>query len=169
MISLISGCPTRCKTDLWSQWVPKPVPHDGLCLPYLWPVYCSTSRSSATHWDSAPPQWQGSHPRISWFSFFDWFIFQLLAAEGRISRLEECDCRKSCVVNETEHQDGAYWQIGCDMCRCRVSEMVNNPKCHKLTFILFDSKVKLVASQSSVRKRIANSQWWNLGSAVQLV
>lgn len=48
---------------------------------------------------------------------------QLLAAEGRISRLEECDCRKSCVVNETEHQDGAYWQIGCDMCRCRVSEL----------------------------------------------
>lgn len=45
---------------------------------------------------------------------------KLLAAEGRISMLEECDCRKSCTVNDTEHQDGASWKIGCDICRCKV-------------------------------------------------
>ncbi|KAK6617717.1 hypothetical protein RUM43_013945 [Polyplax serrata] len=58
----------------------------------------------------------------------------LLAAEGRISKLEECDCRKSCTVNGSEHQDGASWQIGCDICRCKRGEVRCQPvQCPKTT------------------------------------
>jgi hypothetical protein len=48
------------------------------------------------------------------------FDLQLVAAEGRISRVEECDCQKSCRVNGSVHPDGATWQRGCDICACVV-------------------------------------------------
>lgn len=44
-----------------------------------------------------------------------------MAAEGRIGRVEECDCQKSCRVNGSVHPDGATWQRGCDICACVVS------------------------------------------------
>lgn len=48
-------------------------------------------------------------------------ILQLEAAEGRISKVEECDCVKSCDVNGTLHADGASWERDCDICACVVS------------------------------------------------
>ncbi|XP_045478881.1 protein kinase C-binding protein NELL2-like isoform X3 [Harmonia axyridis] len=43
---------------------------------------------------------------------------RLSAAEGRISRVEKCDCPVSCHINGTVHADGARWQSGCDLCSC---------------------------------------------------
>ena len=53
------------------------------------------------------------------------FYLQLVAAEGRIGRMEECDCQKSCRVNGSVHPDGATWQRGCDICACVVSCTLN--------------------------------------------
>ncbi|KAJ8968327.1 hypothetical protein NQ314_002363 [Rhamnusium bicolor] len=49
----------------------------------------------------------------------------LVAAEKRISKVEECDCRKSCQINGTVHADGATWQSGCQLCACVVSNHLN--------------------------------------------
>ncbi|XP_021913977.1 protein kinase C-binding protein NELL1-like isoform X3 [Zootermopsis nevadensis] len=52
---------------------------------------------------------------------------RLVAAEGRISRVEECDCQKSCRVNGSVHSDGATWQRGCDICSCVHGEIQCRP------------------------------------------
>ncbi|XP_023727735.1 protein kinase C-binding protein NELL1 isoform X4 [Cryptotermes secundus] len=52
---------------------------------------------------------------------------RLVAAEGRISRVEECDCQKSCRVNGSVHPDGATWQRGCDICACVHGEIQCRP------------------------------------------
>ncbi|XP_015834978.1 protein kinase C-binding protein NELL1 isoform X2 [Tribolium castaneum] len=52
---------------------------------------------------------------------------RLVAAEGRISKVEECDCQKSCHVNGTVHADGATWQRGCDLCACVHGEVQCRP------------------------------------------
>lgn len=41
-----------------------------------------------------------------------------MAAENRVSRIEECDCKKSCTTNGTKRNDGEVWYIDCDECRC---------------------------------------------------
>ncbi|XP_043288867.1 protein kinase C-binding protein NELL1-like isoform X2 [Venturia canescens] len=43
---------------------------------------------------------------------------RLAAAEGRISRVEECECQKSCRANGTVHEDGATWEKDCEQCSC---------------------------------------------------
>ncbi|XP_070164643.1 protein kinase C-binding protein NELL1 isoform X2 [Polyergus mexicanus] len=43
---------------------------------------------------------------------------RLAAAEGRISKVEECECQKSCRANGTVHEDGATWEKGCQQCSC---------------------------------------------------
>ncbi|XP_017783191.1 PREDICTED: protein kinase C-binding protein NELL2-like isoform X2 [Nicrophorus vespilloides] len=48
---------------------------------------------------------------------------RLVAAEGRISKVEECDCQKSCWVNDTVRADGARWHQGCDICTCVQGEV----------------------------------------------
>ncbi|XP_069703335.1 protein kinase C-binding protein NELL1-like isoform X3 [Periplaneta americana] len=52
---------------------------------------------------------------------------RLVAAEGRISHVEECDCQKSCRVNGSVHPDGATWQRGCDICACVHGEIQCRP------------------------------------------
>nr|CAD7393764.1 unnamed protein product [Timema cristinae] len=52
---------------------------------------------------------------------------RLVAAEGRINRVEECDCQKSCRINGTVHADGASWRKGCDNCFCVVELEEVNP------------------------------------------
>lgn len=51
---------------------------------------------------------------------------QLVVAEARIGRVEECDCQKSCRINGSVHADGATWQKGCDICACVVSRQAEN-------------------------------------------
>lgn len=41
-----------------------------------------------------------------------------MAAENRVSRLEECECKKSCNINGTKKEDGEEWNVGCDVCKC---------------------------------------------------
>ncbi|RXG56460.1 Protein kinase C-binding protein NELL2 [Armadillidium vulgare] len=43
----------------------------------------------------------------------------ITSTEARLAAIEECDCQKSCKVNETIRQDGASWKIGCEICSCR--------------------------------------------------
>lgn len=53
--------------------------------------------------------------------------FQLAAAEGRIGKVEECECQKSCRVNGTVHEDGATWEKGCQQCSCVHGEIECRP------------------------------------------
>ncbi|XP_071453142.1 protein kinase C-binding protein NELL1-like isoform X3 [Hetaerina americana] len=53
---------------------------------------------------------------------------RLAAAESRVSRLEGCDCHKSCRGdNGTVLADGATWQRGCDVCACTHGEVQCRP------------------------------------------
>ncbi|KAK7791795.1 hypothetical protein R5R35_010896 [Gryllus longicercus] len=52
---------------------------------------------------------------------------RLEAAEGRISKVEDCDCQKSCRVNGSVHADGATWQEDCDICSCVHGEIQCRP------------------------------------------
>ncbi|CAO1426574.1 unnamed protein product [Diamesa hyperborea] len=43
---------------------------------------------------------------------------------ARIDYLESCDCKKSCMVNETLNrniikEDGEVWDLGCNQCKCK--------------------------------------------------
>ncbi|XP_056639963.1 protein kinase C-binding protein NELL2-like isoform X2 [Diorhabda sublineata] len=48
---------------------------------------------------------------------------RLVEAENRISKVEECDCHKSCHYNDSVYEDGAKWQTGCDLCSCVHGEV----------------------------------------------
>ncbi|XP_075212261.1 protein kinase C-binding protein NELL2-like isoform X2 [Lycorma delicatula] len=52
---------------------------------------------------------------------------RLEAAEGRVGRIEECDCQKSCSLNGSIHADGATWQHGCQICSCVHGEIQCRP------------------------------------------
>ncbi|XP_018562983.1 protein kinase C-binding protein NELL1-like isoform X3 [Anoplophora glabripennis] len=52
---------------------------------------------------------------------------RLEATERRISKIEECDCQKSCRVNGTINADGATWQNGCQLCACMHGEVECRP------------------------------------------
>ncbi|GAB0096088.1 protein kinase C-binding protein NELL2-like isoform X1 [Sergentomyia squamirostris] len=44
---------------------------------------------------------------------------RLVAAESRVLELQECDCRKSCVLeNGTRKEDGETWDVGCEVYKC---------------------------------------------------
>ncbi|XP_065158620.1 protein kinase C-binding protein NELL1-like isoform X2 [Atheta coriaria] len=59
---------------------------------------------------------------------------RLVAAEGRIGKVEECDCPKSCWVNNTLHPDGATWEQDCDLCTCVHGDVQCRPvECPILT------------------------------------
>ncbi|CAH1159443.1 unnamed protein product [Phaedon cochleariae] len=51
---------------------------------------------------------------------------RLVAAESRITEVEQCDCHKSCYNNDSIYADGAKWQNGCDLCSCVHGDV----KCH---------------------------------------
>ncbi|KAG5897029.1 hypothetical protein JTB14_021751 [Gonioctena quinquepunctata] len=58
---------------------------------------------------------------------------RLVAAESRISKVEECDCHKSCHLNGTIYADGQKWQNECDLCSCVHGEVECHPvKCPDL-------------------------------------
>lgn len=45
---------------------------------------------------------------------------QLVGAEARLARLEQCDCQKSCFINGTALPDGSTWEKDCNHCTCKV-------------------------------------------------
>lgn len=52
------------------------------------------------------------------------FWLQLEKSIARIDYLESCDCKKSCMVNETLNrniikEDGEVWDLGCNQCKCK--------------------------------------------------
>ncbi|RZF46907.1 hypothetical protein LSTR_LSTR008035 [Laodelphax striatellus] len=52
---------------------------------------------------------------------------KLVAVEGRVARVEDCDCQKSCSLNGSIHPDGATWQHGCQICSCVHGEIQCRP------------------------------------------
>ncbi|VVC89806.1 unnamed protein product [Leptidea sinapis] len=52
---------------------------------------------------------------------------KLVGTEARLSRLEQCDCQKSCYSNGTVHADGATWQKDCNRCSCVHGEIKCRP------------------------------------------
>jgi hypothetical protein len=47
---------------------------------------------------------------------------RLDSAETRLSKVEECDCPKSCRSSEgVVREDGSTWSEGCQICSCVVS------------------------------------------------
>ncbi|KAL0128224.1 hypothetical protein PUN28_003463 [Cardiocondyla obscurior] len=84
------------------------------------------------------PQLDSSCPTCGQFSILQNTVEQLMhnlneltrrlaAAEGRISKVEECECQKSCRVNGTVHEDGATWVKGCQHCSCVHGEIECRP------------------------------------------
>ncbi|CAD1477040.1 unnamed protein product, partial [Heterotrigona itama] len=63
-------------------------------------------------------------PTCGQFSILQNTVEQLMpAAEGRISKVEECECQKSCRANGTVHEDGATWEKDCQQCSCIHGEI----------------------------------------------
>ncbi|KAK0176776.1 hypothetical protein PV328_000881 [Microctonus aethiopoides] len=84
------------------------------------------------------PQLDTSCPTCGQFSILQNTVEQLLhnlnelthrlaAAEGRINKVEECECQKSCRENGTVHEDGATWEEGCQQCSCIHGEIECRP------------------------------------------
>ncbi|XP_015593375.1 protein kinase C-binding protein NELL1 isoform X3 [Cephus cinctus] len=84
------------------------------------------------------PQLDSSCPTCGQFSILQNTVEQLMqnlneltrrlaAAEGRISKVEECECQKACRVNGTVHDDGATWEKGCQQCSCVHGEIECRP------------------------------------------
>ncbi|XP_066158226.1 protein kinase C-binding protein NELL2-like isoform X2 [Euwallacea fornicatus] len=48
-------------------------------------------------------------------------------AEMRLTRVEDCDCQKSCRSNDTIHADGSTWQTGCEECSCKGGSILCKP------------------------------------------
>lgn len=48
------------------------------------------------------------------------YPLQLVGAEARLARLEQCDCQKSCFINGTALPDGSTWEKDCNHCTCKV-------------------------------------------------
>ncbi|XP_076396460.1 protein kinase C-binding protein NELL1 isoform X5 [Megachile rotundata] len=84
------------------------------------------------------PQLDSSCPTCGQFSILQNTVEQLMhnlnelsrrlaAAEGRISKVEECECQKACRANGTVHEDGATWEKGCQQCSCVHGEIECRP------------------------------------------
>ncbi|CAG9836101.1 unnamed protein product [Diabrotica balteata] len=59
---------------------------------------------------------------------------RLVQAESRITKVEECDCHKSCHYNDSVYEDGAKWQTGCDLCSCVHGEVkCQHVECPKIS------------------------------------
>uniref|UniRef100_A0A8W7PU96 Protein kinase C-binding protein NELL1 n=1 Tax=Anopheles coluzzii TaxID=1518534 RepID=A0A8W7PU96_ANOCL len=56
------------------------------------------------------------------------YLFKLVEAEKRVSYIEECDCKKSCLINGTTKNDGDAWDIGCSRCECRQGIVKCGPR-----------------------------------------
>lgn len=53
---------------------------------------------------------------------------QLENSIKKIERLESCDCKKSCYMNNSlSREDGEKWDSGCDQCQCKEGIV----KCYK--------------------------------------
>lgn len=51
-----------------------------------------------------------------------------MAAENRISRLEDCDCKKSCKLDGVIKNDGEEWSVECKTCKCEQGIVTCGPK-----------------------------------------
>lgn len=51
-----------------------------------------------------------------------------MAAESRVSRLEECDCKKKCIYDGIVRQSGEMWSVDCIDCICESGVVSCGPK-----------------------------------------
>lgn len=52
-----------------------------------------------------------------------------MAAENRVSRLEECDCKRTCTFNGKEYVEGDIWEDNCDICNCKDGKTTCSLNC----------------------------------------
>lgn len=86
---------------------------------------------------------------IGYYGSYMEYLLQLIQAEERISRIEDCDCRKSCHVNNSVYDDGATWQNGCELCSCVVSLEKYN-FCNFVIFPLLYEVAQLLGLESLI-------------------
>ncbi|KFM74823.1 Protein kinase C-binding protein NELL1, partial [Stegodyphus mimosarum] len=65
---------------------------------------------------------------------------RLAHAEHHISALQQCECRKNCIVNGSLHPDGSTWEHECDICSCVHGEI----KCLPVTCPLVPCKKPII-------------------------
>lgn len=54
---------------------------------------------------------------------------QLVAQEARLSKLEKCDCRRSCITPDGDRrEENERWEQDCKICRCEKGEIICDKK-----------------------------------------
>lgn len=54
---------------------------------------------------------------------------QLVAQEARLSKLEKCDCRRSCITPDGDRrEENERWEQDCKICRCEKGEIICGKK-----------------------------------------
>lgn len=48
-------------------------------------------------------------------------------AEERVKRLESCDCKKSCKIDNVIRNDGEEWNVECNTCKCHQGDIKCGP------------------------------------------
>ncbi|KAG4077942.1 hypothetical protein HA402_013442 [Bradysia odoriphaga] len=52
---------------------------------------------------------------------------RLVDAEERVQRLESCDCKKSCKIDNVIRNDGEEWNVECTTCKCHQGDIKCGP------------------------------------------
>ncbi|CAH0560230.1 unnamed protein product [Brassicogethes aeneus] len=93
---------------------------------------------------------------------------RLIAAEGRISTLEDCDCQKSCHDEQdgTIHADGATWQRNCDLCSCTHGKIQCHPVECPEVHCKHPVKLKEDCCYSCLKHCFLNDQFFDHGEVV---
>ncbi|XP_049825939.1 protein kinase C-binding protein NELL2-like isoform X2 [Aethina tumida] len=93
---------------------------------------------------------------------------RLVAAEGRITALEDCDCQKSCHHPDdgTIHADGATWQRNCDLCSCVHGKIECHPVECPEVHCKHPVKLKEECCHSCLKHCFLNGQFFDHGEVV---
>lgn len=69
------------------------------------------------------------------YEFAHLWHLQLVAQEARISKLEQCDCRRSCIMaSGVRREENERWEQDCKICRCERGEVICEKKnCTNIT------------------------------------
>ncbi|UXI16037.1 dnaJ subfamily A member 1 [Sarcoptes scabiei] len=54
-------------------------------------------------------------------------IRQIRLMEQRLVNVESCECSKSCIINDTKHEDGSSWRNRCQICKCLSGKISCRP------------------------------------------
>ncbi|XP_050303564.1 protein kinase C-binding protein NELL1-like isoform X2 [Anthonomus grandis grandis] len=86
---------------------------------------------------------------------------RLAHAELRLTRVEDCDCQKSCKTNDTIHADGSTWQTGCEVCSCKGGNISCNPVECAPTYCKNPIKLDGLCCQTCLKQCYFNGQLYD--------